>query len=156
MAYGSLAVANYFLKLAWEEDANISPMKIQKLVYFAHGWYLAIAGKPLIAETVKVWDYGPVVPELYQEFKKYGNQRIEHFAKSWDDQVYMIPGTEDVQIIHRVWDTHKELTAFQLSDRTHYEDSPWYKARLEGEKILTNDDIRNHFVNLAEQRRKSA
>jgi len=74
--HNPLAIANYFIELA-KNDANlVSPMKLQKLVYFALGWCLALADKPLINEKVEAWQYGPVVGSLYREFKKYGNEGI--------------------------------------------------------------------------------
>lgn len=74
--HNPLAIANYFIELAKNDDNLVSPMKLQKLVYFAHGWCLALADKPLINEKVEAWQYGPVVGSLYREFKKYGNEGI--------------------------------------------------------------------------------
>jgi uncharacterized phage-associated protein len=72
MTHNPIAIANYFIELA----KFITPMKLQKLVYFAHGWCLALADKPLINEKIEAWQYGPVVSSLYREFKKYGNEGI--------------------------------------------------------------------------------
>src|SRR5271157_4349946 len=71
------AVANYFLDLAKKENRPIDPMGIQKFVYFAHGWNLAMYGRPLIIQDVEAWDYGPVIRDLYQDFKRFGNGPIE-------------------------------------------------------------------------------
>src|SRR5208282_4587731 len=70
--YPSMAVANWFI----ENLSRVDPLKLQKLVYFAHGWHLALRDQPLIDELVEAWDYGPVVPSLYHQFKRYGNQSI--------------------------------------------------------------------------------
>ena len=56
-------------------------MKIIKLVYIAHGHYLAKNDSPLFTEKVEAWDYGPVIPSLYHEFKIYGAFPIDSFAK---------------------------------------------------------------------------
>jgi hypothetical protein len=71
------AVANYFLDVAGKENRTIDPMGIQKLVYFAHGWNLAMYGRPLIVQNVEAWDYGPVIRDLYQDFKRFGNGPIK-------------------------------------------------------------------------------
>ena len=78
--YSAKAIANYFLDKADEESISLTPMKIIKLVYIAHGWYLALTDKPLIKDYVEAWTYGPVIPDLYHEFKKYGNRPIQEYA----------------------------------------------------------------------------
>ena len=80
MSYPAKAVANYFIDIARCEGEQLSPMKIQKLVYFAHGWYLALYDEPLLDEKIEAWRYGPVVPSLYHEFKRYGSGTIERYA----------------------------------------------------------------------------
>ena len=42
MAYSALTVANYFIQHAENLGARMSPMKLQKLVYYANGWHLAL------------------------------------------------------------------------------------------------------------------
>ena len=69
MPFSAAAVANEFLHLAHRDDRPITPLKMQKLVYFAHGWHLAITGAPLISEPIQAWQYGPVISSLYQIFK---------------------------------------------------------------------------------------
>jgi len=54
MTYSSFEVANYFIKKSLQEKRPITPMKLQKLIYFAHGWNLGLAGKPLINELISV------------------------------------------------------------------------------------------------------
>src|SRR5215510_7158653 len=70
--YDSKAAANWFLDLG----QPLTPMKLQKLVYFAHGWSLALTGVPLIKDAVEAWRYGPVIPALYHEFKHNGARPI--------------------------------------------------------------------------------
>ena len=70
--YPSAAIANEFLTLSFSDQKLVSPMKLLKLVYLAHGWHLAIKGKPLIDEQIQAWDYGPVIQNLYHEIKGFG------------------------------------------------------------------------------------
>ena len=82
MAYNSKAVANYFLELGDWDGESISPMKIQKLVYYAHGWHLGVTDEPLIDEQIECWPYGPVVDSLFHQFKHYGSGPIRKPAVS--------------------------------------------------------------------------
>jgi len=82
MPYPALAIANEFIKVARERNKQLTPMELLKLVYFAHGWYLALSGVPLINEPVQAWRFGPVIPSIYHAFKRYGSGPIIALATS--------------------------------------------------------------------------
>lgn len=160
MPYESEAVANYFLDLAEKERTPLSPMKIQKLVYFAHGWYLAVYDKPLLAVPVQAWSYGPVIPDLYHEFKMYGNSPIVAPATRFVRGVWTRPKIEDNDresraLLEKVWQEYKGFDALTLADMTHTPDSPWLKTKKEhGEARhvdISDEDIRQYFIDLAER-----
>jgi uncharacterized phage-associated protein len=75
MPYTPEAIANYFIthRKQWED---LTPMKLQKLVYFAHGWHLALKDQPPIDEEIQAWEYGPVIERLYKSLRHYGNTQI--------------------------------------------------------------------------------
>ena len=72
------AVANEFLQLQDKNpgSSHIDPMKLQKLIYYAHSWSLAVYGEPLIEEDIEAWSWGPVVRSVYLEFKDFGSKPI--------------------------------------------------------------------------------
>ncbi len=73
----ALDVARYFLlKADPDEGELISNLRLQKLLYYAQGFHLALYDELLFAEAVVAWMHGPVVPEVYHEFKRYGAERI--------------------------------------------------------------------------------
>ena len=80
MPFSAKAVANVFLELADAAKQTLTPMKLQKLVYYAHGWYLGLTGRPLLDELIQAWSFGPVVRSLYNEFKEFGADPITHKA----------------------------------------------------------------------------
>jgi uncharacterized phage-associated protein len=80
MPYDPKAIANYLLEVAKNHNETLTPMKIQKLVYFANGWHLALKNEPLINEQVEAWPYGPVIPSLYRAFRRFGDQAITALA----------------------------------------------------------------------------
>lgn len=134
--YSALAVANNFLDLSKKESVGLSPMKIQKLIYFAHGWHLAIHKEPLISDGLEAWDYGPVVSSVYHEFKKFGAQFIEGFATDFDYEKFerttpRIPmdDARTLALLSKVWSVYGKYTAVQLSNLTHEANSAWSAAR---------------------------
>lgn len=132
MAYDAKAVANYFLDLAKKDGTSITPMKLQKLIFFAHGWHLALAGEPLIADQVEAWQFGPVVPAIYHEFKHERSGAITCKATELDlesfSMVELSVAEDDLtakKIMERIWDTFGKLSAKRLSDLTHLPGTPW-------------------------------
>ena len=59
-----------------EEEFDITPMKLQKLLYYCQGYSLALTGKPMFEEEIEAWQYGPVVPFVYREYQAYGGRKI--------------------------------------------------------------------------------
>jgi uncharacterized phage-associated protein len=164
MAYPAKAVANEFLSLAKADGKTVSPMKLLKLVFFAHGWYLAFTKQPLIQERVEAWRYGPVIPVLYQAFKRFGNDPITEDAKEWNIQngkiVFFTPRIEQSSddpssaevkvLIEKVWKTYGKHSAAQLSNTTHQPGSPWEKTYRPGLKslIIPDEVIRDYYDSL--------
>jgi uncharacterized phage-associated protein len=158
MPFSARAIANEFLRLAEEEGKKLTPMALIKFVYYAHGWYLALTGEPLLNENVEAWKFGPVVPSLYQEFKEFGMKPITRRARvsrilDWTEGEALIGEDAEVakRIIKRVWDVYKGLSAVQLSNLTHQPDSPWSltpNKEFRGTDI-PNDLIKKYFENLS-------
>ena len=143
MAYDPIAVANKFLSLARDEGKSLTHMHIQKLVFYAHAYYLAIEDEPLIDAEIGVWDYGPVIEKMYHEFKNYGGQPIP-------DPGFVVSGDlpeEDkaVDLIKQVWNSLKDYTAIQLSNATHGVGEPWSIAKENGSAVIDNESIKKVF-----------
>jgi len=166
MAFKAAAVANEFLRLSTSKGKDMTPLKLQKLVYFAHGWYLALTGSPLISEPVRAWKYGPVIPSLYKEFKDYGNEPIVTPAASFQvrqgkasivvDRLENSGASEQEierarAVIGKVWEEYGGYSAARLSNATHAPGSPWAQVYVEGSRNVTIPDekIRAYFQSLA-------
>jgi uncharacterized phage-associated protein len=155
-------VANHVLWRANKDAADITPMKLQKIVYFLHGWYLAITGQKLIDEGFARWQYGPVIPSLYRELKKYGSSPIDDYIKQYDPasasfvpffvNTSALPRFND--ILEQVWAKYSGYNAIQLSSMTHLPGTPW-AITLPNEDI-DDDVIQQYFVSQAFQNQQQA
>jgi uncharacterized phage-associated protein len=170
MPFPALAVANEFLEISKAEGVSLSPMKLQKLVYFAHGWCLVLTGKPLIRERIEAWQYGPVIPSIYQELKGVGNGAIpepatdlvEHDGKIYFKVVTLddFPDSEEKrnarEIIARVFARYGRYSAIQLSNATHLDGTPWRQVYQEGQRSvpIPNETIKEYFQGLADAAHK--
>jgi hypothetical protein len=129
-------IANYFLWKARKEDLNdVTPMKLIKLVYIGYAWYYAIYDKKLFAEQIQAWQYGPVIPSIYHEFKRFGSSPISNYAIEFgldtgetSYPIVMEKDEEILQVLGAVWEIYKNKSGTELSKITHEEDSPWHYA----------------------------
>ena len=123
--YSSAAVANVIIEYANAQGKPVTNLALQKLVYFAHGWYLGIAGVALIFEEVKAWKYGPVFPLLYEALKIYGAGQVKELIPT---AFKVEPGTDDHNFIRAIYDRYKDFSLPELIHITHLPDGPWYQV----------------------------
>ena len=151
--YSAKAIANYFLDLGDEENIEITPMQIQKLVYIAHGYHLAKTDYPLISDRIEAWQYGPVIPALYDEFSHLGPEPI--YERAYEEVIATIStpnpiaeSSETEIILNEVWDEYKRYDALELSTLTHKPNSPWHITKKRGwNRIKKNPPIDNETIN---------
>lgn len=116
------AIADYFLYIANESGSYVSNLKLQKLVYYAQAWHLAIFNTPLFDEDCEAWLHGPVIPTLYHDYKQFGWKPILKKVEQPDFS------SEVQELLDEVTDEYFACDAFELEQMTHQED-PWVKAR---------------------------
>lgn len=142
-------VAKYFLTLnANDEEVGelISNLKLQKLVYYAQGFHLAIEGESLFTESIEAWAHGPVVPELYHEYKVYGSGAIPP-PDGFDPE--SIDG-ETRSLLDEVYAVFGQFSAWKLRNMTH-EEPPWTEAYIEGGTgIITKKSMKKYFTTLVQ------
>ena len=135
-------VANYFLSLVDPDDDDcISNLKLQKLCYYAQGFYLAQYNKRLFDETIKAWQHGPVIPRLYHLYK---DQHSSCLVKDKNFNIYSIP--KDIRdFLDEIYLTYGQFSAWRLREMTH-EESPWKNAYNKvKDDIITDDELIRFF-----------
>ncbi|MFA6143630.1 MAG: type II toxin-antitoxin system antitoxin SocA domain-containing protein [Sulfurimonas sp.] len=161
MPYSVKAVANEFLAIGFQSGDTITQMKLQKLVYIAHGWNLAIFNEPLINDQIQAWKHGPVIPVLYNEFRGVGSSNITEYATdiSVDEEsfniLYETPRIATAEenthlLIQKIWNKYGHLSGPQLSSLTHMPNTPWsdiYRSNQHNLPI-SNEIIKSHYNDL--------
>lgn len=130
--YRARDIAEWFLAWADDIEADISNLKLQKLLYYAQGHFLARTGAPLFDDAVQAWAHGPVVPDVYHAFKDYGRGPIDADRAvgaefDWD----RFKPVES--FLMDIWDRYGSLAAWTLREKTHRE-PPWRDAFEDGVK----------------------
>jgi len=133
-------VANYFLSRVEEEVGDsISNLKLQKLVYYAQGYHLAIFGQPLFTEEIHAWTHGPVVLSLYHEYKEFGSSPIP----SPDDFDPAVFSDERLNFLNDVYEAVGQYSAWKLRNMTHAEE-PWREAHPRG-GVISQESMSRYF-----------
>ena len=153
------AVANEFLDLQEEapDTISIDPLKLQKLIYYAHAWYLAITDHPLIEEKIEAWSWGPVVRDIYFEFQAFGRQPIQgkratHLRFNSEDLLDFtfdeakVDDADKKRLIRRVWELHKDYSGIQLSNSTHGAREPWSIIKQKYGSLDSKPAIPNELI----------
>lgn len=143
-AVDPLIVSNNLLNLAYKENIPITPMKLQKLLYFVYREYLKRTHEPLFSERFEAWKYGPVISSVYDEFSHYKDRPIKEFYKDCNGNSYKLNETKNRmfgEALLSVWDKYKRYNGIELSKITHRNGSAWYKAWNKRMRYLNDEDI---------------
>ena len=124
----ALDVSKFFLKGLSRPDTMgdiISHLKLQKLLYYAQGIHLALHDKPLFKEEIVKWEYGPVVKEVYEEYKNIGSGALpipDHVDVSLFSE-------KEQETIFKTYNEYGQYSAWRLSQMTH-EELPWRETQF--------------------------
>lgn len=151
-----LDVARYVVNYSNQQNYGVSNLKLQKLLYLAQAYFLLNNRGRCFSERIEAWDFGPVVPEAYHEFKRFGSGNIPTIDRYWEAdtaqaRVYQkeyreeaIP-PEDRKLISEVVDNFKDYSATALVKLTHNQ-TPWCDAYVPGlNREIEPDSIQRYF-----------
>ena len=155
------AIANEFLMLANKDNIEISNLKLMKICYIAQGLSLSILKKPAFLDSIEAWQYGPVIPSIYHEFKRFRSEPIRDYRSSELDANFELKENElnDSQlkkIVQLTWNLYGNMSAQVLVDLTHQQGTPWFVTVSERENIISNELIKKYYDKFIINLRKRA
>lgn len=134
--YSAEEIANFFIWKAHKENKQLTNKKLQKLLYYAQAWHLALEEKPLFKEGIEAWVHGPAVRKIYFKYRAFGFAYIEEQID--EDKISEL---KNIAILNEVWKVYGKFDADYLEALTHNE-QPWLDAR-EG---LSKDEASNNRI----------
>lgn len=138
--YDSVLAANYLLALAYDDGIVLNVTKVQKLLYMAYGYFLAKEKRTILKEEPKAWPYGPVFPRTR---KKANYENIISLNDPQFDEIKQ--DAELTDLFRRLIHKYAKFTASQLSEWSHEEGGPWYKATKQSD-FKWNHEIPNDLI----------
>lgn len=136
-------VAKWFLAYnrsvsAEEGGEYISNLKLQKLLYYAQGSFLAVMGSPLFDDPIVAWQHGPVIESVYHEYKMNGSNGIPFN----DDFNFDAFSKDENNLLKEVYETFGQYSAWKLRNMTHNE-TPWKSTHQND--VIPQDVIKDYF-----------
>ncbi len=143
-------IADYFIDFFHVHGDYITNLKLQKLLYYAQAWYLALHGSSLFEEEIEAWIHGPVVPSVYRKFKHWGFKPINYVPSN-------IKLTQKIKNhLQEVIDVYGGYAAFELEKLTH-ESEPWIKARGNkqfdepSDEIINKENMKSYYAKMVKE-----
>lgn len=115
-------LANRLIDVCHEHGEVVTNLRLQKLLYYAQAWHLALRGVPLFPEDFEAWPNGPIQPDVYAEFRHFGTRPIDRV-----DSGIRLPKKIE-EHIKDLLQSYGRLSPFEL-DLLSCEESPWRDAR---------------------------
>ena len=140
--YSANLIAKYIIKQCSECKKPISNLKLQKILYFVQAEFLVTTHKPCFEEKIEAWDFGPVVPLVYNKYKIFGGAIIPYikttsifpFSKKEKE---LIDGIIEQCIKYSA----SELTILSLQ-------KPWEEASKQSIKTISTASIMDYYTKL--------
>lgn len=157
--YNVLDVCRYAINYSNDKEYGISNLKLQKILYFIQACFLTNTESqaPCFREKIEAWDFGPVVPEAYREYKQYGSSNIPTIVSFVDfdeedlwntrriDYDGDIIALSDKMLINAVIDKFADYSATDLVTLTHNQ-APWKNAYVPYQNNeITVESIKEYF-----------
>lgn len=160
--YSALEVARHIINYANSSDQLLSNLKLQKLLYFVQAEFLTSQGRTCFTDDIEAWNFGPVVPAVFREFKIFGSFHIppvKHYYVEDESQPYNFRRVvfydieitdEDKTVIDEVVDYFADCSSVELTDLTQKQ-LPWQNAYIKHLKIVISpQSIKEYFTKNAQ------
>lgn len=159
MNYDVLDISRYIISYSNKMDYGISNLKLQKVLYFVQAYFLIQTGHPCFKDKIEAWDFGPVVPKAYGEYKQYGCGDIpttKSFIMIDKDNIWNSKRVEfkeiaisddDKSLIDKVIDKFSDYSATDMVELTQHQ-TPWIDAISSQSNEIKNESIFEYFNNI--------
>ena len=160
--YEARKICNFLIAQSHAYSSELTNLRINKLLYFIHGWGLTSRREGFVRNHFLAWDFGPVVRPVFDAFKIYDNGKITEPATYFD----YLSGTNQgclmtisprltLRQLARVTASYDQFSTSELVEKSHEPGGPWdivYTAWAKDNRLnlrIPNELIRTHFLKLA-------
>jgi uncharacterized phage-associated protein len=162
MLYSAIAVANWFIEKNKTDACDLTHLKIQKLLYYAQGWFLGNFEVPLFDDPIEAWKHGPVIRSIYLALRDFKKNQIVNLILGptlVDNKIvsgYPAIDPEDnksIDFLNNYWGIYSKISPWVLVNDTHQPGTPWQQIYSEFgfENIIPKELMLTYFKALVEK-----
>ena len=136
-------LAQYIIAHFFAKNEEINNLKLQKLLYYCQAWHLALHEKPLFEDRIEAWVHGPVVPNVFREYKSFRWSPVKA------NGLYN-PNPEAKSHIDEILAAYGHFSSWDLERLTH-NDAPWKEARgglppdVPSNNVISHESMKNFY-----------
>jgi len=121
--YSAFDLARYILKKCIDEDHPISNLQLQKILYCIQECFLREKGHEAFPESIEAWQFGPVVPKVYDECRIYGGRTIVWMSE--DERNIILKDEKDKALIDGIVEEKRNIDPWDTVQLTKKELGAW-------------------------------
>lgn len=148
----AVTLSKYILSKCTEDASPVSNLQLQKILYYIQEYALQHLSRPLFEEKIQAWMFGPVVKEVYDEYKSYGSNEIIFFDddNNYSDYSDLLFGEEvdTKKEVDKIIEDVREKNIWDVIGKLHKKGGPWDQIYQEGkglkQEIPTDLIARSH------------
>lgn len=106
---------------------DITPMALQKILYYAQSFFQALFNKPLFTDACQAWVHGPVYPDVYYKYRGFGYDPIKLPEIDFCSDSSGLSATE-INFLDAIIVAFGRYSGTTLKAMTHNE-QPWLETR---------------------------
>lgn len=144
------------ISYVFEQMKEVTPLALQKILYYIQGIYMVMFDKPLFEEDCQAWVHGPVYEKVYELFKDFKYNPIEDNRFAIFKERFIELSEDEKNVINLVVNSFGVYSGKVLEKITHKE-TPWREARGAFEelqpsnKVISKNSIKAYFEVVAEK-----
>jgi uncharacterized phage-associated protein len=130
---------------------EITPLALEKILFFSNGVNYALHGKRLIDEDSEAWQHGPVYPSVYRKYKRYGYKPIEDGINSVHGCMLSKVSMKEREAIDLVISTFGLYSPKMLEKISHAQ-TPWKEKRIgyrdnqAGREVISELAVKDYYI----------
>lgn len=123
MEYSAFDLARYILKKCIDENRVIANLQLQKILYCIQESFLKEKGHKAFSEPIEAWQFGPVVPEIYDHYRIYGCKTIVWIPE--DERNIILKDEKDKALIDGIVEEKRNIDPWDTVQLTKKELGAW-------------------------------